>query len=108
MHAAAYTTAQLPAGKHFGAEVKVTLKTGSVVSHQVDQPYGRTSKNPLTRELLKEKFVNCAVRVLPAETAERLYTAIDHLEKIGNVTEISALTAQHQKSAERTAMAATA
>jgi 2-methylcitrate dehydratase PrpD len=108
VHAAAYTTAQFPADNHFGAEVKVTLKNGAVHTHKVNQPYGRTSKNPLTRELLKEKFVNCAVRALPADTVERLYTAIDGLEKIDNVTEVSALTAPHQKSAARTAMAATA
>jgi 2-methylcitrate dehydratase PrpD len=108
VHAAAYTTAQFPAENHFGAEVKVTLKNGAVHTHKVNQPYGRTSKNPLTRELLKEKFVNCAVRALPADAVDKLYTAIDGFEKIGNVTEISGLTAPHQKSAARTAMAATA
>ncbi len=103
VHAAAYTTAQFPADNHFGAEVKVTLKNGTVLAHKVNQPYGRTSKNPLTRELLKEKFVNCALRALPADAIDRLYTAIDGLEKIGNVNEISALTAPHQKSAARAA-----
>ena len=67
VHAAAYTTAQFPADNHFGAEVKVTLKNGTVLAHKVNQPYGRTSKNPLTRELLKEKFVNCALRAPPID-----------------------------------------
>ena len=108
VHAAAYTTAQFPADNHFGAEVKVILNDGSVHTRKVEQPYGRTSKNPLTRELLKDKFVNCAVRALPADTVEKLYGAIDGLEKIADVTEISGLTVPHQKSAARTAMAATA
>ena len=108
VHAAAYTTAQFPADNHFGAEVKVTLKNGTVHTHKVNQPYGRTSKNPLTREQLKDKFVNCAVRALPADAVDRLYAAIDGLEKLGNVTEVSGLTAPHQKSASRTAVAATA
>jgi len=108
VHAAAYTTAQFPADNHFGAEVKVTLRNGTVHTHKVNQPYGRTSKNPLTREQLKDKFVNCAVRALPADAVERLYAAIDGLEKLGNVTELSGLTAPHQKSAARTAVAATA
>lgn len=108
VHAAAYTTAQFPADNHFGAEVKVTLKNGAAHTHKVNQPYGRTSKNPLTRELLKEKFVNCAARALAADAVDKLYTAIDGLEKIGDVTEISGLTAPHQKSAARTAIAATA
>jgi 2-methylcitrate dehydratase PrpD len=108
VHAAAYTTAQFPADNHFGAEVKVTLKNGAVHTHKVNQPHGRTSKNPLTREQLKEKFVNCALRVLPADAVERLYAAIDGLEKLGNASEITALAAPHQKSAARTALAATA
>ena len=44
--AATYTTEQFPADNHFGAEVKVTLKNGKVLSNKVNQPYGRTSKNP--------------------------------------------------------------
>ncbi|HEV7820241.1 MAG TPA: MmgE/PrpD family protein, partial [Burkholderiales bacterium] len=106
VHAAAYTTAQFPADNHFGAEVKVTLKNGSVLSHKVNQPYGRTSKNPLTREQLKEKFVNCAVRALPAERVEKLYAAIDSLEKTDDAREVAALASTHHKSAPRTAATA--
>ena len=108
VHAAAYTTAQFPADNHFGAEVKVTLKNGKVLSHKVNQPYGRTSKNPLTREQLKDKFVNCAVRVLPGERVEQLYNAIDGLEKADDAREVAALASLHHKSAARTTMKATA
>ncbi len=106
--AAAYTTAQFPADNHFGAEVKITLKNGSVLSHKVNQPYGRTSKNPLTREQLKEKFVNCALRVLPGERVETLYAAIDGLDQASDARTIAALASLHHKSAARTAMAANA
>jgi len=106
VQAAAYTTAQFPADNHFGAEVKVTLKNGKVLSHKVNQPYGRTSKNPLTREQLKDKFVNCAVRVLPADRVEQLYNAIDGLEKADDAREIAALASLHYKSAARTAIKA--
>ena len=60
VHAAPYTTAQFPADNHFGAEVRVTLRGGKVLSGKVDQPFGRTSDNPLPASLLKEKFDNCA------------------------------------------------
>ncbi|HET7158331.1 MAG TPA: MmgE/PrpD family protein, partial [Burkholderiales bacterium] len=73
IHAAPYTTAQFPADNHFGAEIKVTLRDGTTHSQKVDQPYGRTSRNPLTPELLKEKFSNCALRVLPEPAVAQLY-----------------------------------
>ena len=44
IHAAAYTTEQFPADNHFGAEVKVTLKDGRVLSGKVDQCFGRTDR----------------------------------------------------------------
>ncbi|MEO7725651.1 MAG: MmgE/PrpD family protein [Burkholderiales bacterium] len=106
--AAAYTTAQFPADNHFGAEVKVTLKNGRVLSHKVNQPYGRTSKNPLTREQLKDKFVNCALRALPADRVEQLYNAIDGLDQANDARTIAALASLHHKSAARTALAANA
>src|SRR5918996_2328528 len=52
---APYTTEQFPAENHFGAEVKVTLRGGTVLGTKVDQPAGRTSANPLPQERLKEK-----------------------------------------------------
>ena len=106
IHAAAYTTAQFPAENHFGAEVKVTLRDGTVLAKKVDQPYGRTSANPLTTELLKEKFVNCARRVLPEPRIAQLYAVIEKFETLDDVRELTALTATHQMSAARTALAA--
>ena len=51
---------------HFAAEVKVRLRGGTTLGAKVDQPAGRTSANPLSAEQLREKFENCAARVLPA------------------------------------------
>jgi 2-methylcitrate dehydratase PrpD len=106
VHAAAYTTAQFPVENHFGAEVKVTLKNGTVLTQKVNQPYGRTSKNPLTREQLKDKFVNCALRALPAERVEQLYVAIDTLDKADDARQIAKLASTHHLSAPRTVVAA--
>ena len=87
-----YTTAQFPAENHFGAEVRVTLKDGSVRSAKVDQPYGRTSRNPLPPELLKEKFDNCALRALREPAVSQLYALIDGFDKLSDVTQVTALT----------------
>lgn len=93
IHAAPYTTAQFPADNHFGAEVHVTLTDGRVLAQKVDQPFGRTSKNALPPELLKDKFVNCATMALPAATVEQLYAAIQCIDTLADVRQLTALTA---------------
>lgn len=86
-----YTDAQFPPENHHGAEVRVTLKDGRVVSTKVDQAYGRDSKTPLTPQMLKTKFFDCSARVLPHERIERLYAAIDGFEHLSSVSEMTAL-----------------
>ena len=89
VQAAAYTTEQFPAENHFGAEVKVTLRGGTVLSHKVDQPAGRTSANALPQERLRDKFESCANRALPAERTHAAYAAIMDLEKLPDVREVN-------------------
>ena len=93
VHAAPYTTAQFPAENHFGAEVRVQLRGGRALSAKVDQPFGRTSDNPLPAGLLKEKFENCAARVLPRERVAALYAAIQGFENLKDVREVTAIIA---------------
>ena len=93
VHAAPYTTAQFPAENHYGAEVSVALRGGRTLSGKVDQPFGRTSENPLPASLLKEKFDNCARRALPAERAGRLYSAIQGFENLNDAREMTAIIA---------------
>lgn len=80
VEAAPYTAAQFPAENHFGAEVRVTLRDGSVVSHKVDSALGRTSANPVPPEALRVKFESNAARVLPKERIGPLYEAIEGFE----------------------------
>ena len=93
VHAAPYTTAQFPADNHFGAEVRVALRGGKALSAKVDQPFGRTSDNPLPAGLLKEKFENCAARVLPRERVAALYSAIQGFENLRDAREVTAIIA---------------
>jgi 2-methylcitrate dehydratase PrpD len=93
VHAAPYTSAQFPADNHFGAEVKLTLRGGKVLSAKTDQPFGRTSDNPLPASLLKEKFENCAARALPADRVGPLYAAIQGFENLKDVRELTAIIA---------------
>src|SRR5262245_1499276 len=93
VHAAPYTTAQFPAENHFGAEVKVSLRGGKVLSAKVDTPVGRADANPLPASLLKEKFENCAVRALPRDRVAALYSAIQGFENLNDVREVTAIIA---------------
>src|SRR5262249_58347628 len=72
VHAAAYTTTQFPADNHLGAEVKVTILDGKIVSGKIDEAMGRTSGNPLPTDRLREKFENRIRRALPASRAAAL------------------------------------
>jgi len=99
VHAAPYTTAQFPAENHFGSEVKITLRGGKVLGTKVDQPFGRTSDNPLPAALLKEKFENCAARVLPADRVSALYAAAQTFERLNDARELTAIIAGDARAA---------
>lgn len=105
---APYTTDQFPADNHFGAEVKVVTLDGRIFRNKVDQPFGRTSDNPLPPELLREKFEGCSTLVLPAETVARLYAAVQNFENLKDVREITALAAGDSPLARRTTRTAVA
>ena len=93
IHVATYTTEQFPADNHFGAEVKVTLTDGRVVSTKTDQALGRSVDKPLPPDMLKAKFDNCAARALSTDNVARLYAAIQDFENAKDVREIAALAA---------------
>ena len=93
VHAAPYTTAQFPAENHLGAEVRVALRGGGSLTGKVDQAFGRTAAHLLPAALLKEKFDNCARRVLPAERVGALYSAIQGFENLKAAREVTAIIA---------------
>jgi len=93
VHSTTYTTAQFPADNHFGAEVKVTMTDGRVVSTKTDQALGRSVDKPLPADKLKEKFDNCAARALSTDNVARLYAAIQDFESVKDVREIAKMAA---------------
>ncbi|MBI4193591.1 MAG: MmgE/PrpD family protein [Betaproteobacteria bacterium] len=105
IHVAPYTTAQFPAENHFGAEVKVHTRDGATFSGKVDQPFGRTSDNPLPKALLKEKFENCSARALEPDAVARLYAAVQNFENLNAVREVTALAAGESARPQRAAAA---
>ncbi|MNC85607.1 hypothetical protein D3C83_12160 [compost metagenome] len=91
VHAAPYGTDRFPADNHFGAEVKVLTRDGATFSSKVDQPFGRTSDNPLPPELLREKFESCSARVLDADAVARLYAAVESFDTLDDVRAVTTL-----------------
>jgi 2-methylcitrate dehydratase PrpD len=89
VEAATYTEHQFAADNHFGAEVRMTLRGGTVLSAKVDQALGRTSANPLPAERLKEKFDNCANRALPADRVAAVYASVMALETLADVRAVN-------------------
>jgi 2-methylcitrate dehydratase PrpD len=85
VEAAVYTTEQFPADNHFGAEVKVTLRGGTVLAERVESAAGRTSADPLPADKLREKFENCARRALVPERVAAVYAIIQDFERLQDV-----------------------
>jgi len=108
VHVAPYTTEQFPADNHFGAEVRVRTTGGETLAVKVNEPLGRTSANPLSAPLLKEKFENCSLRALPAKQVAELYAATQRFEKLPDVRELTAIIVAPVQRARRRARLAPA
>ena len=88
---AAYDATHFPAENHFGGAVRVTLRNGSVLTAQVDQPLGRTSANPLPDHLLRAKFALCAATVLRQEAIALTAEVIEKIETLADMRELTAM-----------------
>jgi len=73
---------QRPAAEHFGAELRVTLSDGRVLSAQVARPLGRGPTHPLPAPLAEAKYLDCATRALPLPAAERLLAMLRTLDEV--------------------------
>lgn len=80
--------------EHFGAEVKVTLKSGATLTQKVHRPLGRGPENPLPTDLLEPKFANCASRAMPPNRIPALLQALWTLETVASLDTVSDLIQQ--------------
>jgi 2-methylcitrate dehydratase PrpD len=76
---------------HFGGFVRVTLRDGTVMQSQVQQPLGRTSANPLPADRLREKFMLCAQTVLRKDAIAPIADAVENVEGLDSMRRITAL-----------------
>jgi hypothetical protein len=78
--------------EHFGADVKVTLTDGRVLTRSVKRPLGRGPSIPLPPSLLRGKFIDCAGRVLSADAANTLHGLLDRLETVNQIRTLTEAT----------------
>lgn len=74
-----------------GGRSVVTMKDGTVYDTTVLEPVGDNTTNPMTDEMMEEKFFDCASRVMSREQAERIRDAIwniDSFEDIGQFMDL--------------------
>lgn len=80
VHAAPHPSAHSSNEMALGAEVRVILAGGEILTKKVGAAAGRGADNPLPHGALATKFVNCASRALPAGAVARLQGMLDALE----------------------------
>jgi 2-methylcitrate dehydratase PrpD len=90
--ASAWPERKMELSEHFGADVRVTLADGRVLTKSVSRPLGRGPSIPLPPELLRGKFIDCARRALPSEAAHRLHGLLDGLESVSDIRTLTEAT----------------
>jgi len=78
----------------FGAEVIVELAGGRRLSRRTEHMPGRGPANPMSRQELEAKFMDCASRALGEARAATLFNALCALESAPDVAAVAALTAR--------------
>lgn len=76
-----------------GAEIRVELKDGRVLSRRVACARGRGAQSPLPADKLKVKFENCAAMVLPSDRVAALYAALESFESLKSMRQFTDLVA---------------
>jgi 2-methylcitrate dehydratase PrpD len=101
VQAAPYTTAQFAADNHFGAEIKLTLTDGRIITGKTEQPLGRAVEAPLPPDRLREKFDNCVARVLPPAASAPIADMIARLDRVTDMRQLGTLLAPSPETKRR-------
>lgn len=73
-----------------GARITLTLVDGRVLEKVVYHSKG-TLANPMSKTEIEEKFIGLAAPVLGETQAEAVIAAVDHLDEIGNIGQLTTL-----------------
>lgn len=72
------------------ADVVVTLQDGATITGSIERPVGHHAGVPLAVDLHRRKFEGCVHRRLGRQQMDDFYGAVQSLEKIRNVRELTA------------------
>jgi 2-methylcitrate dehydratase PrpD len=67
--------------------MKLTLANGKVIEGQLSSPKG-TSKNPLSKEEVHDKFLRLGSKVLPEQSLTKIIQKIERIELEDDVSTI--------------------
>jgi 2-methylcitrate dehydratase PrpD len=73
--------------RRFACNLKLTLNNGKVMGGQLSSPKG-TSKNPLSREEVQNKFLELGSKVLPEQKLMKIVEKVDQWELEDDVASI--------------------
>src|SRR4051812_30678957 len=80
IHAAPHPDMGSDSAEHLGAEVRLTLDDGRMLTKRIGAALGRGPDNPLPADALAAKFIDCAGRALPAEQVQQVQHRLLRLE----------------------------
>ena len=86
--------------EHFNIEVTVSTVSGEVHSLALREPVGRSSISPLAPGAVRDKFDDCAGRLLAPNQATALGDAIEALEAVDDVRALTSIVANSGSSEE--------
>jgi 2-methylcitrate dehydratase PrpD len=73
--------------RRFACHMKLTLANGKVIEGQLSSPKG-TSKNPLSKEEVHDKFLRLGSKVLPEQRLTKIVEKIERIELEDDVSTI--------------------
>ena len=77
--------------EHFFAEVKVTMKSGEVHSLALEEAVGRGSEGPLPAAAVRDKFDDCAARLIAPDKVAELGDMVEALETLDDIRALSTI-----------------
>ena len=77
------------APEQWGAEVAVRLRDGRTLTRRVDGLVGAVGR--VDRELMREKFMDCAGRAITPQAGEKLFSALEGLDEAADLRAITGL-----------------
>lgn len=85
VQSATHLPGQFPATNNAGAEVRLTLRDGRVLTSHIERALGRTAQNPVPEARMWDKFRSCARRVLADGQVEQVVDAVNGFEQVATV-----------------------